>query len=124
MYDLSEKLKLAGIFTTSEVEQFVEAFYAKNKSPAAVANICKPAMQRWQLRYNSAVVDYEVTKQRLEITQRTNEPVLIANAEKEFAEAKKEREVLEIFKRIWAVLHVSMSLFLRSLPLMTRTLKS
>ena len=99
VYDLSEKLKLAGIFTTSEVEQFVEAFYAKNKSPAAVANICKPAMQRWQLRYNSAVVDYEVTKQRLEITQRTNEPVLIANAEKEFAEAKKEREVLEIFKK-------------------------
>ena len=99
VYDLFEKLKATGVFTWTEVEQFVEGFYAKNKSAAAVANICKPAMQRWQLRYISAVADYEVTKQRLEITKRTNEPVLIANAEKEFAEAKKEREALEIFKK-------------------------
>ncbi|WP_180114945.1 type I restriction endonuclease subunit R [Acinetobacter sp. YH12063] len=99
VYDLFEKLKSAGIFLWTEVEQFADAFYAKNKSPAAVANICKPALQRWELRYKQAVNDYDVTKNRLEITKRTNEPVLIANAENEFADAKKARDGLEIFKK-------------------------
>lgn len=99
VYDLVEKLKSARIFLMTEVEQFVEAFYSKNKSNAALANICKPAMQRWQQRYSQAINDYDVTKNRLEITKRTGEPVLIANAENEFAEAKKARDALEIFKK-------------------------
>lgn len=99
VYDLFEKLKAAGIFLWTEVEQFTDAFYTKNKSPAVVINICKPALQRWDQRYKQAVSDYDVTKNRLEITKRTNEPVLIANAEKEFTEAKKARDALEIFKK-------------------------
>ena len=99
VYDLFEKLKSAGIFLWTEVEQFSDAFYAKNKSPAAVSNICKPALQRWDQRYKQAVNDYDVTKNRLEITKRTGEPVLIANAENEFADAKKARDALEIFKK-------------------------
>lgn len=99
VYDLAEKLKAARIFLMTEVEQFVDAFYSKNKSNAALANICKPAMQRWQLSYTKAINDYDVTKNRLEITKRTGEPVLIANAENEFAEAKKARDALEIFKK-------------------------
>jgi len=99
VYDLAEKLKAARIFLMTEVEQFVDAFYSKNKSNAALANICKPAMQRWQQRYSQAINDYDVTKNRLEITKRTGEPVLIANAENEFAEAKKSRDALEIFKK-------------------------
>ena len=99
VYDLAEKLKAARIFLMAEVEQFVDAFYSKNKSNAALANICKPAMQRWQQRYTQAINDYDVTKNRLEITKRTGEPVLIANAENEFAEAKKARDALEIFKK-------------------------
>ncbi|HAV4458150.1 TPA: type I restriction endonuclease subunit R [Acinetobacter baumannii] len=99
VYDLAEKLKAARIFLMAEVEQFVDAFYSKNKSNAALANICKPAMQRWQQSYTKAINDYDVTKNRLEITKRTGEPVLIANAENEFAEAKKARDALEIFKK-------------------------
>jgi type I restriction enzyme R subunit len=99
VYDLAEKLKSARIFLMTEVEKFVEAFYSKNKSNAALANICKPAMQRWQQRYTQAINDYDVTKNLLEITKRTDEPVLIANAENKFAEAKKERDALEIFKK-------------------------
>jgi type I restriction enzyme R subunit len=64
IYDLFEKLKAARIFLWNEVEQFVEAFYSKNKSNAALANICKPALQRWQQRYSAAVNDYDVTKNR------------------------------------------------------------
>lgn len=99
VYDLAKKLKAARIFLMTEVEQFVDAFFSKNKSNAALANICKPAMQRWQQSYTKAINDYDVTKNRLEITKRTGEPVLIANAENEFAEAKKARDALEIFKK-------------------------
>lgn len=99
IYDLFEKLKAARIFLWNEVEQFVEAFYSKNKSNAALANICKPALQRWQQRYSAAVNDYDVTKNRLERCKQTGDVVLIANAESEFAEAKKARDALEIFKK-------------------------
>lgn len=99
VYDLFEKLKAARIFLWTEVEQFTEAFYAKNKSNAALANICKPAMQRWQQRYTEAVNDYDVTKNRLERCKQTGDAVLIANAENEFTEAKKARDALEIFKK-------------------------
>ena len=99
IYDLFEKLKTARIFLWNEVEQFVEAFYSKNKSNAALANICKPALQRWQQRYSAAANDYDVTKNRLERCKQTGDAVLIANAENEFAEAKKARDVLEIFKK-------------------------
>ena len=99
VYDLCTKLKASGIFLWTEVEQFTTAFYSKNKSNAALSNICKPALDRWQMRYKQAINDYDVTKNRLDITKRTNEPVLIANAEKEFSEAKKARDALEIFKK-------------------------
>lgn len=99
IYDLFEKLKAARIFLWNEVEQFVEAFYSKNKSNAALANICKPALQRWQQRYSAAVNDYDVTKNRLERCKQTGDAVLIANAENEFVEAKKARDALEIFKK-------------------------
>ena len=99
VYDLYNKLKSAGIFQWTEVEQFTTAFYSKNKSNAALANICKPAMQRWQQRYKEAVNDYDVTKNRLERCKQTGDAVLIANAENEFSEAKKARDGLEIFKK-------------------------
>ncbi|KZZ33461.1 restriction endonuclease subunit R, partial [Oleiphilus sp. HI0085] len=41
IFDLSDKLKAAGIFLWSEVEQFCDAFFVKSKSNAAIANICK-----------------------------------------------------------------------------------
>ncbi|EZQ04772.1 type I restriction endonuclease subunit R [Acinetobacter sp. Ver3] len=99
VYDLFEKLKSAGIFLWTEIEQFSTAFYSKNKSNAALSNICKLAMQRWQQRYTEAVNDYDVTKNRLERSKQTGDAVLIANAENEFSEAKKARDSLEIFKK-------------------------
>jgi type I restriction enzyme R subunit len=52
IFDLAEKLRAAGIFTCHEVEQFCAAFFVKSKSNAAIANICKPAVERWQKRYS------------------------------------------------------------------------
>ena len=53
---------------------------------AAIANICKPAVQRWQLRYKSAVAAFRLAKEMFARTQKTGDAVLIANAEKSLKE--------------------------------------
>jgi type I restriction enzyme R subunit len=62
IFDLYDKLRAADIFTWTEVEQFCEAFFVKSKSNAAIANICKPAVERWQKRYKHAVDAYKQAK--------------------------------------------------------------
>lgn len=99
IFDLCDKLKAAKIFLWNEVEQFVEAFFSKNKSNAAISNICKPAVERWQKRYSQAVEAYNSTREMLERCKKTNDAVLIANAENAFKDAKLEKDKLEIFKK-------------------------
>jgi type I restriction enzyme R subunit len=99
VFDLFEKLKAAGIFQWHEVEQFCNAFYQKSKSDAALANICKPAVDRWQGRYKQAVEAYRQAKEIWERTKKTGDPVLVANAENSFKDCKKAKDALEIFKK-------------------------
>ncbi len=99
IFDLSDKLREAGIFLGHEVEQFCDAFLQKSKSSAAIANICKPAVDRWKHRYTSAIAEYKRAKEMFERTKRTKDPVLIANAENSFKECKREKDALEIFKK-------------------------
>lgn len=99
IFDLFEKLRAAGIFTWSEVEQFCNAFFVKNKSNAAIANICKPAVERWQKRYKSAVEAFKQAKAIFDRTRATNDPVLIGNAENSFKACKQEKDALDIFKK-------------------------
>jgi len=99
IFDLSNKLRAAGIFHWHEVEQFCDAYYVKSKSPAAIANICKPAVARWKQRLKSASDAYKQSKDIFERTKKTNDPVLIANAENSFKACKKEKDALEIFKK-------------------------
>ena len=99
IFALQDKLRASGIFTWQEVEQFCVAFYVKNKSNAAIANICKPAVQRWQLRYKSAVEAFRLAKEMFERTKKTGDAVLIANAEKSLKECQKEKDALDIFKK-------------------------
>jgi type I restriction enzyme R subunit len=99
IYDLAEKLDSVGIYKSAEIEQFCEAFFVKNKSNAAISNICKPAVERWTGRYKLAIEAYKQAKEMFERTKRTNDPVLIANAENSFKECKKEKDTLEIFKK-------------------------
>lgn len=105
IFDLYDKLCAAGIFQWQEVEQFCEAFFVKNKSNAAIANICKPAVERWSVRYSSAITAYN---QAVDIFSRikkeTKDAVLIANAENSLKECKKEKDALEIFKKDLATL--------------------
>ena len=99
IFDLFEKLRAAGIFTWLEVEQFCNAFFVKNKSNAAIANICKPAVERWQKRYKSAVEAFKQAKGIFDRTKATNDPVLIGNAENSFKACKQEKDALDIFKK-------------------------
>ncbi len=100
VFDLNEKLKAARIFTWQEVEQFCDAYFVKSKTNAALANICKPAVDRWQKRYKSAVDAYKQAKEIYERTKKkTADPVLLANAENCFKECKQEKDALEIFKK-------------------------
>ncbi|SFL23321.1 type I restriction enzyme, R subunit [Nitrosomonas aestuarii] len=99
IFDLFDKLRAAGIFLWQEVEQFCQAFFQKNKSNAAIANICKPAVERWQKRYQSASEAYCQARDMFERSKKTGDAVLIANAENSFKECKQEKDALEIFKK-------------------------
>ncbi len=99
VFELFEKLRTSGIFLWNEVELFCEAFFVKNKSNAAISNICKPAVERWQKRYTSAVEEYLKAKDMFERTKKTGDAVLMANAESSLNEFKKEKDQLEIFKK-------------------------
>ena len=92
IFNLFDKLRAAGIFLWSEVEQFCEAFFKKSKSNAAIANICKPAVERWKNRYKSAVEAYKQAKEIFERTKKSADPVLIANAENSLKECKREKD--------------------------------
>jgi type I restriction enzyme R subunit len=99
IFELFDKLRAASIFTWSEVEQFCDAFFVKNKSNAAIANICKPAIERWSKRYKSAIEAYKQAREMFERTKKTNDAVLIANADNSLKDCKKEKDALEIFKK-------------------------
>ena len=99
IFDLFDKLRAAGIFLWHEVDQFCDAFFVKNKSNAAIANICKPAVERWKLRYKSAIDAYKQAREMFERTRKTGDAVLIANAENSFKECKREKDALDIFKK-------------------------
>ncbi len=99
IFDLSDKLKAAGIFLWQEVEQFCDAYFQKSKSNAAISNICKQAVERWQKRYLFAVEAFKDSKEIFERCKNSRDPVLMANAEKSLKECKEAKDALEVFKK-------------------------
>ncbi len=99
VYDLFEKLRAGGIFHWPEVEQFCTAFYQKGKSDKALSSICKPAVDRWSKRYESAIDAYKVALEMMERTRKTGDAVLIGNADTSLKDCRKEKDALEIFKK-------------------------
>jgi type I restriction enzyme, R subunit len=99
IFALDDKLRAAGIFSGHEVEQFCAAYFVKNKSNAAISNICKPAVQRWQQRYKSAVAAFKQAKDMLERSKKTKDAVLIANADNSLKDCQTEKNALDIFKK-------------------------
>lgn len=98
IWDLYEKLRAADIFYWTEVVQFSEAFFLKGKSHAAISNICKPAVERWQTKYADAADQLEHRKELLERAKASGDAVLMGNEEKELKETKMQLDALGIFK--------------------------
>ena len=98
IWELEEKLKQAGLFQMSEVTHFAEIFYLKSKSQAALSNVMKPAVERWESRYKEAQQEAQKARDLFERTKKTGDSVLIANAEGELKEARKELDFLGVFK--------------------------
>ena len=99
IFDISEKLRAFGIFQWAEVERFCEAYLEKNKSNAAIANICKPAVERWSARCGSAVDAHRRATAMLAEAKKSGDDAVIANADKAFKECKQEKDALELFKK-------------------------
>lgn len=98
IWDLKEKIQSAGIFTMVEVNLFAEVFFAQSKGHAAISNVCKPAVERWQNRYGEAYELHQKRRDMFERIKKTGDAVLIGNAEDDLKEAKKELDVLGMFK--------------------------
>lgn len=98
IFTLFDKLRSSGLIIWSEVERYIEAFYS-TKSNAAISNLCKPAIDRWRAQYGKALTDYRHYKLMFERTKKTQDPVLIANAENALNDAKKAKDTLNIFKK-------------------------
>ncbi|TWU21733.1 Type I restriction enzyme [Novipirellula galeiformis] len=98
IWDLFDKLRAAGIFLWTEVNQFSEVFYTKSKSNAALSNVCRPARDRWQIRYKEAREKFECHKKLYQHAKKLGDATFIANSEGDMNEAKKEMDALGVFK--------------------------
>jgi type I restriction enzyme R subunit len=99
IFDLSEKLRAFGVFTWSEVERFCESFLKQTMSNAAVANICKPAVNRWTSRYRSATEAYKTASEMFDRAKKSGDAVLIGNTDQTLKECKTEKDALELFRK-------------------------
>ena len=98
IWDLFEKLRASGIFLWTEVTLFSEIFFIKSKSNAAISNVCRPAVERWQKRYEQAHADYAKHKKLFDHAKSLGDATFIANAETDMKEAKVELDALGLFK--------------------------
>lgn len=99
-------------------------FFSKNKSNAAISNICKPAVERWKHRYTSAIDAYVLAKEMFERTKKTGDIVLITNAENTFKDCEKEKVSWISSRRISVALSAFTSLCRKSSITTTKTWKS
>lgn len=70
------------------MEQCCEALFIKSKSSAAIANICKPAVEA-----------YQQARKIVAESKKSGNPVLIGNAEGSLKECKRAKDELDIFKK-------------------------
>ncbi|MBZ0114413.1 MAG: DEAD/DEAH box helicase family protein [Thermoanaerobaculia bacterium] len=98
LWDLFQKLRANDVLLWTEVTQFSEVYFLKSKSNAAISNVCKPAVERWQKRHQQARSDYEENKKLFEHAKSIDDPIFIANAEKAMKQAKADLDALGLFK--------------------------
>ena len=104
VYELMKKLDKVGIYQWREVEAFVETYNNKQANQAKLANLCKPAVDRFSVRYKEATqvlqsAQAELSKAKIESSSPQEQDKKIKFAENSVKHAKEARDILEVFKK-------------------------
>lgn len=99
VYDLMKKLDKVGIYQWREVEAFVEAYNNKQANQAKLANLCKPAIERFTIRYKEATLVLQTAQAELSKAKIEKNDKKIKFAENSVKNAKEARDILEVFKK-------------------------
>lgn len=99
VYEVMDKLAEVGIYHWYEVEAFVEAYNSKQANQAKLANLCKPPVERFTVRYKEATQVLEAARSELSKAKAENNDKAIKFAENSVKNAKEARDVLEVFKK-------------------------
>ncbi|PKG86300.1 restriction endonuclease subunit R [Colwellia sp. 75C3] len=99
VFEIMDKLNAVGIYQWSEVENFVEAYNNKRTKQEKLANICKPAVERFSVRYKEATHVMDISRAELEKAKAENNDKKIKFAENSVKNAKEARDIIEVFKK-------------------------
>jgi type I restriction enzyme R subunit len=99
VYEIMEKLNAVGIYQWVEVENFVDAYNNKRTKQDKLANICKPAVERFSVRYKEATHVLDIARAELEKAKAENNDKKIKFAENSVKNAKEARDIIEVFKK-------------------------
>jgi len=99
VYELMKKLDKVGIYQWREVEAFVETYNNKRANQAKLANLCKPAVDRFTVRYKEATQVLYSAQAELSKAKTEQNDKKIKFAENSVKHAKEARDILEVFKK-------------------------
>jgi type I restriction enzyme R subunit len=99
VYELMKKLNKVGIYLWFEVEAFVEAYNNKKANQAKLANLCKPAVERFTIRYKEATQVLQIAQTDLSKAKIEKNDKAIKFAENSVKHAKEARDILDVFKK-------------------------
>lgn len=97
VYDMMDALAEERIYQRSEVEAAAQAYFDPRVKEMPLGPF-KPAVDRYRLRYRDVMTTLGDAKKVLDAAQQSGNEILISNAEKSLAEAKKAKDVLDTFK--------------------------
>ena len=99
VHDLMDKLGEVSIYRWIEVENFVKAYNSKQANQAKLANICKPAVDRFTVRYKEATQVLLSAQAELSKAKTEHNDKKIKFAENSVKNAKQARDTLEVFRK-------------------------
>lgn len=99
VYELMDKLNAVGIYQWSELEAFVKAYHSKQANQAKLANLCKPAVDRFTVRYKEATQVLKIAQAELSKAKAAKNDKAIKFTENSVKQAKEARDILEVFKK-------------------------
>ncbi|RLJ19609.1 restriction endonuclease subunit R [bacterium endosymbiont of Escarpia laminata] len=99
VYEIQEKLEDQQIFQRHEVESFAEAYFDPKSSQDTLVKYCKPAVDRFTVRYKQVMEVVTQALSQLKAIKKQGNESEIKNAETSVKEAKAAKDVLDTFKK-------------------------